>query len=124
MQSSRLLLRAANFERSFRFYTEALNLHVNREWGSDSTRRVVCFLGGGFLKLSGSSEAPCSKKISLWLQVRDVNAVGRELEDSGVDMVEAPVDKPWGSREMRVKDPEEASIVLVRGPKEHLLRHP
>jgi len=49
--SSRVLLRPANFERSFRFYTEALDLHVNREWGSDSTRRVVCFLGGGFLKL-------------------------------------------------------------------------
>jgi hypothetical protein len=44
--SSRVLLRPANFERSFRFYTEALDLHVNREWGSDSTRRVVCFLGG------------------------------------------------------------------------------
>ena len=44
--SSRVLLRHANFERSFLFYTESLDLHVNREWGSDSTRRVVCFLGG------------------------------------------------------------------------------
>jgi catechol 2,3-dioxygenase-like lactoylglutathione lyase family enzyme len=124
VQSSRLLLRAANFERSFWFYTEALNLHVNREWGSDSTRRVVCFLGGIFLKLSGSSEAPRSEKVSLWLQVRDVNAAGRELEDPGVDMVEAPVDKPWGLREMQVQDPDEVSIVLVQGPKEHSLRHP
>jgi hypothetical protein len=39
-------------------------------------------------------------------------------------MVEAPVDKPWGLREMRVQDPEGVSIVLVQGPKEHLLRHP
>ena len=124
MLSSRVLVRPANFERSFQFYTEALNLHVNREWGSDSTRRVVCFLGGIFLKLSGSSEAPRSEKVSLWLQVRDVNAAGRELEDPVVDMVEAPVDKPWGLREMRVQDPEEVSIVLVQGPKEHLLRHP
>jgi hypothetical protein len=92
--SSRVFLRPANSERSFRFYTEALDLHVNREWGSDSTRRVVCFLGGGFLKLGGSSETPCSEKVSLWLQVRDVKAVGWGLEDSGVDMVEAPVDKP------------------------------
>ena len=94
MLSSRVLLRPANFERSFRFYTEALDLHVYREWGSGYTRGVVCFLGGGFLTLSGSSEAPRSEKVSLWLQVRDVNAVGRGLEDSGVDMVEAPVDKP------------------------------
>jgi len=56
--------------------------------------------------------------------VRDVKAVGWGLEDSGVDMVEAPVDKPWGLREMRVQDPEEVGIVLVQGPKEHLLRHP
>jgi hypothetical protein len=39
-------------------------------------------------------------------------------------MVEAHVDKPWGLREMRVQDPEKVSIVLVQGPKEHLLRHP
>jgi catechol 2,3-dioxygenase-like lactoylglutathione lyase family enzyme len=107
--SSRVLLRPANFERSFRFYTEALDLHVNREWGSDSTRRVVCSLGGIFLKLSGSSEAPCSERVSLWLQVRDFNAVGRELEDPGVDMVEAPVDKQWGLWEMRVQDPDEVA---------------
>jgi predicted enzyme related to lactoylglutathione lyase len=92
--------------------------------GKRFPKGVVCFLGRGFLELSCSSEAPCSEKVSLWLQVRDVNAAGRELEDSGVDIVEAPVDKPWGLREMRVQDPEEASIVLVRGPKEHLLRHP
>jgi predicted enzyme related to lactoylglutathione lyase len=122
--SSRVLLRPANFERSFQFYSQTLDLHVYREWGSGSTRGVVFFLGGGFLELSGSSDAPSSEKVSLWLQVRDVKAVGWGLEDSGVDMVEAPVDKPWGLREMRVQDPEEASIVLVRGPKEHLLRHP
>ena len=121
---SRVLLRPTDFEQSFRFYAEILGLHIYREWVSGSTRGVVFFLGGGFLELSGSSEAPCSEKVSLWLQVRDVNAVGRELEDSGVDIVEAPVDKPWGLREMRVQDPEEVSIVLVQGPKEHILRHP
>ena len=100
--SSRVLLRPTDFEQSFRFYAEILGLHIYREWVSGSTRGVVFFLGGGFLELSGSSEAPCSEKVSLWLQVRDVNAVGRELEDSGVDIdskvdiVEAPVDKSWG----------------------------
>jgi hypothetical protein len=92
--------------------------------GKRFPKGVVCFLGRGFLELSCSSEAPCSEKVSLWLQVRDVNAAGRELEDSGVDIVEAPVDKPWGLREVRVQDTDEVSIVLVEGPKEHLLRHP
>ena len=122
--SSRVLLRPTDFEQSFRFYVEILGLHIYREWVSGSTRGVVFFLGGGFLELSGSSEAPCSEKVSLWLQVRDVNAVGRELEDSGVDIVEAPVDKPWGLREMRVQDPDGVRLVIVEVPRDHPLRRP
>ena len=122
--SSRVLLRPTDFEQSFRFYAEILGLHIYREWVSGSTRGVVFFLGGGFLELSGSSEAPCSEKVSLWLQVRDVKAVGWGLEDSGVDMVEAPVDKPWGLREMRVQDPDGVRLVIVEVPKDHPLRRP
>jgi catechol 2,3-dioxygenase-like lactoylglutathione lyase family enzyme len=36
--SSRVLVRSTDFERSFRFYTEGLGLHVYREWSSGSTR--------------------------------------------------------------------------------------
>ena len=122
--SSRALLRPANFERSFRFYTETLDLHVYREWGSGSTRGVVFFLGGGFLELSGTSDAPSSEKISLWMQVRDVDAVGHELDEAGVAIVEPPIDKPWGLREMRVQDPDGVKLIIVEVPKDHPLRHP
>ena len=74
--SSRILSRPTDFERSFQFYAETLGLHIYREWGSGSTRGVVFFLGGGFLELSGSSDAPSSEKVSMWLQVRDVDDVG------------------------------------------------
>jgi catechol 2,3-dioxygenase-like lactoylglutathione lyase family enzyme len=122
--SSRVLLRPANFERSFRFYTETLDLHVYREWGSGSTRGVVFFLGGGFLELSGTSDAPSSEKITLWMQVRDVDAVGHELDEAGVAIVEPPIDKPWGLREMRVQDPDGVKLIIVEVPKVHPLRHP
>ncbi len=120
--SSRVLLRPTDLERSFRFYADTLGLHIYREWGSGPTRGVVFFLGGGFLELSGSSDAPSGEKVSLWLQVRDVDAVGRELEDAGVDVVERPVDKPWGLREMRVEDPDRVRLVIVEVPKDHPLR--
>jgi predicted enzyme related to lactoylglutathione lyase len=122
--SSRALLSPADLERSFQFYSQTLRLHVYREWGSGSTRGVVFFLGGGFLELSGSSEAPSSEKVSLWLQVREVDAVRRELEDSGVDLIEPPVDKPWGLRGMRVQDPDGVRLVIVEVPKDHPLRRP
>ena len=118
--SSRVLLHPVHFERSFRFYAESLGLHVYREWGSEATRGVVFFLGGGFLELSGSSRTSANENVSLWLQVRDVNAVGRELEEAGVEVFEPPTDKPWGLREKRIRDPDGLRIVKV--PETHPLR--
>ena len=120
--SSRVLLRPTDFERSFRFYAERLGLPVYREWSSGSTRGVVFFLGGGFLELSGSGCTGTSESVGLWLQVRDVDAVGRELEVAGVEVFESPTDKPWGLREMRIRDPDGLSIVIVEVPETHPLR--
>ncbi len=120
--SSRVLVRSTDFERSFRFYAESLGLHVYREWSSGSTRGVVFFLGGGFLEFSGSSRTGANESVGLWLQVRDVDAVGDELEGAGVDIIELPTDKPWGLREMQVRDPDGLSIVIVEVPETHPLR--
>jgi uncharacterized glyoxalase superfamily protein PhnB len=57
---------------------------------------VVFFLGGGFLELSGTSRTAASEGVALWLQVRDVDAVGHELEEAGVEIIEVPTDKLWG----------------------------
>src|SRR5688572_8657643 len=120
--SSRVLLHPTDFECSFRFYADSLGLHVYREWSSGSTRGVVFFLGGGFLELSGSSRTEADESVALWLQVRDVDAVGRDLEEAGVDIIELPTDKPWGLREMQIRDPDGMRIVIVEVPETHPLR--
>jgi predicted enzyme related to lactoylglutathione lyase len=120
--SSRVLVRPTDFERSFRFYAESLGLHVYREWGRGSTRGVVFFLGGGYLELSGSSRMSASESVGVWLQVRDVDAVGHVLEEAGVDIIELPTDKPWGLREMHIQDPDGLRIVIVEVPETHPLR--
>jgi predicted enzyme related to lactoylglutathione lyase len=120
--SSRVLVRPTDFERSFRFYAENLGLHLYREWSSGSTRGVVFFLGGGFLELSGSSRTGTSENIGLWLQVREVDALGHELEEAGVDIIALPTDKPWGLREMQIRDPDGLRIMIVEVPESHPLR--
>ena len=120
--STRVLVHPTDFERSFRFYAETLGLHVYREWSSGSTRGVVFFLGGGFLELSGSSRLGVSESVALWLQVRDVDAVGDELEEAGVEIIELATDKPWGLREMQIRDPDGLRIVIVEVPETHPLR--
>jgi hypothetical protein len=56
------------------------------------------------------------------LQVRDVDAVRREPEDSGVDIGEPPIDKPRGLRDMQVQHPDGMNLIIVEVPKEHPLR--
>ena len=120
--SSRVLVYPKDFERSLRFYSESLGLHIYREWGSGSNRGVVLFLGGGFLELSSSASTGTSESVGLWLQVRDVDAVRRELEEGGVEVLEAPTDKPWGLREMQIQDPDGLRIGIVEVPENHPLR--
>lgn len=121
--AARVLLRPADFERSYRFYRDVVGLHCFREWGRDAHRGAVFFTGGGYLELSGrNDDRPSPEKLALWWQVRDVDAEVARLADAGVEVVEGPVDKPWGLREARVLDPDGLLLVLVSVPDDHPLR--
>jgi uncharacterized glyoxalase superfamily protein PhnB len=73
------------------------------------------------MSISGSRFG-ASESVSLWLQVRDVDTVGRELEEASVEVFESPTDKPWGLREMQIRDPDGLCIVIVEVPESHPLR--
>ena len=115
--SSRVLLRPTDFERSVAFYGTTLGLAVYREFPGG----VVYHLGGGFLELSRTAGRIADDKVAVWLQVRDVDAVHRALAGS-VEVVEEPVDEPWGLREMRLRDPDGFLLVVVEVPPGHPLR--
>jgi len=121
--SGRVLLRPVDPERSRVFYGEQLGLAVYREFGTGPERGTVYFLGGGFLELSGRSEAPASADVRLWLQVPDLAAAHEELLTKGVEIVRPPVQEPWGLLEMWVADPDGTPIVLVEVPADHPIRY-
>jgi catechol 2,3-dioxygenase-like lactoylglutathione lyase family enzyme len=121
--SSRVLLRPRDLEGGIAFYRDVLGLAVYREYGEPGRPHgVVFFFCGGFLEVSGSSPEPGPEKIELWLQVRDVDAVHRRFEEAGIRVVEEPVDKSWGLREMRALDPDGVRLVVVQIPEDHPLR--
>ena len=115
---SRVLYRPVDYERSVAFYRDVLGLHIYREWGSGT----VFFLGGGLLELSRSAGPVTDDKLTFWLQVRDVDAEFARLAAEGVEVVEAPVDEPWGLREARLRDPDGLMLVLVEIPPSHPMR--
>ena len=115
---SRVLYRPVNYERSVAFYRDVLGLHIFREWVTGT----VFYLGGGLLELSRSAGPVTDDKLSLWLQVRDVEAEFARLAAAGVTTVEAPVDQPWGLREARLRDPDGLMLVLIEIPSNHPMR--
>ncbi|MFI9781195.1 VOC family protein [Streptomyces sp. NPDC051956] len=121
--SSRTLLRPTDPERSRAFYGEALGLAVYREFGTGPERGTVYFLGGGFLEVSGRSEAPPSPGLQLWLQVADAAATHEELAARGVEVLRPPVKEPWGLIEMWISDPDGVRIVITEVPEDHPLRY-
>ena len=118
MLSSRVLLRPRDFATTVHFYHDVLGLHVYREFGSG----VVFFLGGGYLEVSRQSNEEPGGKLELWMQVRDVDRVHAELAEETVEILDQPADKPWGLREMRMRDPDGVGIFVVQVPNDHPLR--
>jgi len=77
-------------------------------WGWPSTassavgpdRGTVFFLRGGFLELSGRAAEPPAPGMALWLKLRELAAVRRELGERGVPILREPKREPWGLLEM------------------------
>jgi catechol 2,3-dioxygenase-like lactoylglutathione lyase family enzyme len=120
--SSRVLLHPTDPERSRVFYRDTLGLAIYREFGSGPDRGTVFFLGGGFLELSGRTAAPPAPGMALWLQVRELAAVRRELGERGVRILREPRREPWGLLEMWIADPDGLRSCIVEVPEEHPLR--
>jgi catechol 2,3-dioxygenase-like lactoylglutathione lyase family enzyme len=119
---SRVLLRSPDPARSRRFYRDVLGLAIYREFGDPADPALVFFLGGGFLEVSGSTETAVVGNLSLWLQVRNLDAEYERLVELGADIARPPRTEPWGLREMWLRDPDGVRIVLVQVPGDHPLR--
>jgi hypothetical protein len=55
----------------------------------------------------------------LWLQVRELAGVRRELGERGVRILREPKQEPWGLLEMWIADPDGVRICIVEVPAEH-----
>ena len=60
--------------------------------------------------------------MSLWLQVRSIEAAVDELVGRGVELVRPATLEPWGLIEAWIADPDGLRIHLVEVPEDHPLR--
>ncbi len=85
-----------------KWYTNHLQLNVT--WESDA---FVMLQGEGGAQLGFHTGEPLHKpdQVQIHFKVDDVDAMCQKLEESGVDIVQHPVDTPWGYRVAVLIDP-------------------
>ena len=119
--SSRMLFRPADYDRSVRFYRDALGLAIAREYPGGT----VFFAGQSLIELAGHGEPASSVGVfsgALWLQVRDLYQTQDELHERGVAIAREARREPWGLHEMHVADPDGITLIFVQIPADHPLR--
>ena len=116
--ASRFILYPADYEESLRFYRDVLGLAVFREYPGGT----VFFAGGGLIELAGHGQAGSAATghaFAVFLQVRDVYAVERDLRASGVEIEREAKQEPWGLHELRIRDPQGTLLILAHVPEDH-----
>ena len=119
--ASRVLFRPKDYARSVEFYRDGLGLAVAREYPGGT----VFYAGQSLVELA-SHGAPADGAApfpgALWLQVRDLAAAQRELQERGVAIAREARREPWGLHEMHVADPDGVTLIFVEVPADHPLR--
>ena len=119
--ASRVLFRPKDYAQSVAFYRDGLELAIAREYAGGT----VFYAGQSLIELA-SHGAPADGAPpfpgALWLQVRDLAAAQRELQERGVPIAREARREPWGLHEMHVADPDGVTLIFVEVPDDHPLR--
>ena len=113
MQIAAITLFFEDLDEARSFYARAFGLPVHYE---DESSTVFRF-GATLVNLLRATEAPelvapapvaaadAGVRFQLTLAVEDVDAAAAELRDRGIELLNGPVDRPWGIRTASFRDP-------------------
>jgi NAD(P)-dependent dehydrogenase (short-subunit alcohol dehydrogenase family)/catechol 2,3-dioxygenase-like lactoylglutathione lyase family enzyme len=124
----RVALTVDNFETARRLYQDGLQLPIVKAWDTPEGRGIVLDAGRGTIELldhadsSYTDAVEAGRRISgpvrLALEVGDIVAAARGLEQGGAMVVHPPVQTSWGSPSQRLQasEPEGMQLTLFQLP--------
>ena len=98
------ILNVANVTKSIEHYTEVLGFKLQWEYPNDKPKKEFASLTNGKVEIFLCEGAQGSPGTWIYYNVADIDALFKEYSDAGADIVSPPADKPWGMREMEVRD--------------------
>jgi len=120
----RVALTTQAFEKLSAFYRAGLGLEPSQEWPQDQGRSLVLDLGRATLEVFDEKQADTIDKFEVGrrvsgpvrfaLQVPDLDAAVKRLQNHGAVLVHGPVTAPWGDQTARFQDPGGMQITLYQ----------
>ena len=120
----RVALTTQDFAKLSAFYRLGLGLEPSQQWPQDQGRSLVLNLGRATLEVFDEKQADTIDKFEVGrrvsgtvrfaLQVPDLNAAVKRLQDHGAALVHGPVAAPWGDLAARFQDPDGMQITLYQ----------
>ena len=115
-------LRTTDLERAIHFYTKQLGFVLRFRYqdfyaGVSHGDRMV------HLKLVGDADpgidfVRSGRHLHLYFGVRDINAAFRHVREAGVTIIEGISDRPWGTTEFVIEDPDGHTLYFGGAPAE------
>lgn len=105
-----------DMEASISFYRDQLGFTVNFTWEDPITYAVIR-RGEIGIHLTLLDDMPANYKplTSLFIFVHDVDAVWKEVNDKGVNVVAAIGDRDYGMRDFDITDPDGYRLIFGQG---------
>lgn len=115
------IIATPDLDRLLAFYRDALGGRVSYEYpgGGEKPVYVALELGASQLGLGLEHDIPTGpdgQRVSLWVYVDDCDAVVQRLRGAAAEVVEEPVDQPWGERVAMVRDPDGNLVRVASRP--------
>ena len=114
------IISTPDMRRSLNFYREALGATVRYQFPPEGEPSYVSLdIGPSHLGIGRDPTVTVGRdhqRFSLWVYVADCDAAVEQLRAHGSEVIEEPVDQPWGERVARVLDPDGNMLIIGSRP--------
>jgi catechol 2,3-dioxygenase-like lactoylglutathione lyase family enzyme len=106
---------AKNYDSAVRFYREGLGLSVERAWDRDADRGSIFRAADGFIEVvSDSMGLRGPRGIGVAIQTEHVESRYRRVLSTGLAVERKLENRPWGTREFFLLDPDGYAVTFFQ----------
>jgi catechol 2,3-dioxygenase-like lactoylglutathione lyase family enzyme len=115
MKFSRVVIKVADYRKSFEFYHDILGFKLSNSWQRKDSWGALFNVGPAIVEIiwfpEGAGLLDCAfqperDKMDIIFDVSDVDILYQRLQELDINIVKKPYDAPWGYRLFKIKDPD------------------